>query len=70
MEELKELYQQVILDHNKNPRNFGELPTCNRHAEGHNPLCGDQIEVFILVAKSKTFGSKVRAVPFRKRLLR
>jgi len=49
MEELKELYQQVILDHNKNPRNFGELPTCNRHAEGHNPLCGDQIEGFILV---------------------
>lgn len=47
MNELQELYQQVILDHNKNPRNFGELPQCNHHAHGHNPLCGDQIEVFI-----------------------
>ncbi len=49
MNELQELYQQVILDHNKNPRNFGELPQCNHHAHGHNPLCGDQIEVFISV---------------------
>ncbi|HNC45334.1 MAG TPA: iron-sulfur cluster assembly scaffold protein, partial [Acidobacteriota bacterium] len=42
-----ELYQQVILDHNKNPRNFKALenPTCM--CEGHNPLCGDQITVFI-----------------------
>lgn len=44
--ELKDLYQQVILDHNKNPRNFGELPTHNHHAKGHNPLCGDHFEVF------------------------
>ena len=45
MNELRELYQQVILDHNKNPRNFGilELPTLK--AVGHNPLCGDHIEV-------------------------
>lgn len=49
MNELQELYQQVILDHNKNPRNFGEIHNCNHHASGHNPLCGDQIEVFLVV---------------------
>ena len=49
MNELQELYQQVILDHNKNPRNFGEMCNCNHHAEGHNPLCGDQIEIFLEV---------------------
>lgn len=53
MNELQELYQQVILDHNKNPRNFGVLNQCNHHAEGHNPLCGDQIEVFIQIENDK-----------------
>lgn len=43
--ELNDLYQQVILDHNKNPRNFGILDGFTHHAEGHNPLCGDQIDV-------------------------
>lgn len=47
MNELRELYQQVILDHNKNPRNFGELKQCTNYAAGHNPLCGDQIDVFV-----------------------
>lgn len=47
MNELNELYQQVILDHNKNPRNFGVLQQHNHSAEGHNPLCGDQIEIYI-----------------------
>jgi len=45
--ELSELYQEVILDHNKNPRNFGELEKYNYYAAGHNPLCGDSIELFI-----------------------
>ena len=45
--ELSELYQEVILDHNKNPRNFGELEHYNHYACGHNPLCGDDIELFI-----------------------
>lgn len=53
MNEIQELYQQVILDHNKNPRNFGELPSCTHQAEGHNPLCGDQIDVFIDVEDDK-----------------
>ncbi len=47
--ELDELYKQVILDHNKNPRNFGELAHANCHAEGHNPLCGDEIDLKLIV---------------------
>ncbi len=45
MSDLLALYQEVILDHNKQPRNFGELPGCDHHAEGHNPLCGDQLTI-------------------------
>jgi len=47
MSELSELYQQVILDHNKKPRNFHKLETANRRAEGYNPLCGDQLNVYL-----------------------
>jgi nitrogen fixation protein NifU and related proteins len=45
MSDLTDLYQEVILDHHKRPRNFGPLPGANRHAEGHNPLCGDRLTV-------------------------
>jgi nitrogen fixation NifU-like protein len=45
MSELRELYQTVILDHNKKPRNFGVLDDANRSADGHNPLCGDKIHL-------------------------
>ena len=41
MNELQELYREVILDHNRHPRNFGELDDANRIVEGVNPLCGD-----------------------------
>jgi nitrogen fixation NifU-like protein len=47
MSELSELYQQVILDHNKKPRNFHKLENANRRAEGYNPLCGDQLNVYL-----------------------
>jgi nitrogen fixation NifU-like protein len=47
MSELSELYQQVILDHNKKPRNFHKLERANRSAEGYNPLCGDQLTVYM-----------------------
>ena len=47
MSELSELYQQVILDHNKKPRNFRKLENANHSAEGHNPLCGDQLTVYL-----------------------
>ena len=50
MSELSELYQQVILDHNKKPRNFRKLENANHTAEGYNPLCGDQLTIYLNVA--------------------
>jgi nitrogen fixation NifU-like protein len=47
MSELDDLYQEVILDHNKSPRNFRTMPDANRKAEGYNPLCGDQVTVYV-----------------------
>jgi nitrogen fixation NifU-like protein len=47
MSELRELYQQVILDHNKNPRNFRELPRASHKVEGYNPLCGDHYTIYL-----------------------
>ncbi len=51
--ELKELYQQVILDHNKNPRNFRKIENANHFAEGYNPLCGDKINIYAEVEEGK-----------------
>ena len=47
MSDLTDLYQQVILDHNRRPRNRGKLPTANRVARGENPTCGDQCSVYV-----------------------
>jgi nitrogen fixation NifU-like protein len=47
MSELSDLYQEVILDHNKNPRNFREMPEADQYADGKNPLCGDALRVYI-----------------------
>ena len=49
MADMRELYQQVILEHNKKPRNFGKLEPCTHHADGHNPLCGDQLRLTVQV---------------------
>jgi nitrogen fixation NifU-like protein len=49
MEDLNDLYQDVILDHNRKPRNFGKLPAANRTASGENPLCGDRVKVYLAV---------------------
>jgi len=49
MSDLRELYQSVILDHNKRPRNFREPEGCNRRAQGLNPLCGDKVTVYLVV---------------------
>jgi nitrogen fixation NifU-like protein len=49
MDEMRELYQEVILDHFKHPRNFKKLETANRSSEGYNPLCGDRITVYLLL---------------------
>ena len=46
---LRELYQEVIFDHNRQPRNFHEMPEADHHADGHNPLCGDQLTVYLRI---------------------
>jgi len=45
--ELKDLYRDVILDHNRQPRNFGQLAEATAQAEGHNPLCGDRLSLYL-----------------------
>lgn len=47
MNDLRDLYQEVILDHNKRPRNFGSLPDPKQEADGYNPLCGDKVHVYL-----------------------
>lgn len=49
MQDLKELYQEVILDHNKNPRNFGTMSNPSCEAKGHNPLCGDKLKLYLKI---------------------
>jgi len=49
VDELRELYQQLILDHNKNPRNFKVMADHSDKADGHNPLCGDKLQLFIKI---------------------
>lgn len=49
MPDLRELYQEVIFDHNKKPHNYRKLENANHQADGHNPLCGDQITVYLNV---------------------
>ena len=59
MSDLRELYQQVILDHNKNPRNFREMSDATSRVEGYNPLCGDHYTVFL-----KVDGDTIQEVSF------
>ena len=60
MSDLDDLYQEVILDHNRRPRNFRELPTATRRIEGHNPLCGDRLTLFL-----ELDGDLVRDIAFQ-----
>ena len=60
MSDLRELYQQVIIDHSRSPRNFKQLEEASHSAEGYNPLCGDQITVYVLVD-----GEVVKDVSFK-----
>ena len=57
---LKELYQEIILDHGKNPRNLRKTDNFNKDAKGHNPLCGDKVHVYLKLDESK----KVEDVSF------
>ena len=59
MSDLRELYQQVILDHNKNPRNFHEMADATSRVDGYNPLCGDHYTIFL-----KTDGEQIAEVSF------
>jgi len=57
--DLKELYRDVIIDHNRRPRNFGRLEHPDAHAEGFNPLCGDRLDVYLTLD-----GDRIRDVRF------
>jgi nitrogen fixation NifU-like protein len=60
MSDLRELYQDVILEHSKTPRNYRELPAANHKAEGFNPLCGDRFTVYVTLD-----GDAIRDVSFQ-----
>ena len=49
MSDMRDLYQEFILDHHKKPRNYGHLDDANRESEGYNPLCGDRITIYLMV---------------------
>jgi nitrogen fixation NifU-like protein len=58
--DLKDLYRDVIVDHNRNPRNFGKLEPADAHADGHNPLCGDRLSLYVNLD-----GERLREVKFQ-----
>jgi len=58
--DLKDLYRDVIVDHNRNPRNFRAMPDADAHAEGFNPLCGDRLTLYV-----KLDGDTIRDVAFQ-----
>lgn len=60
MQDLTDLYQSVILDHNRRPRNYSVLPTANRVGSGNNPMCGDQVTVYV-----KLDGDKISEISFQ-----
>lgn len=60
MHDLTDLYQSVILDHNRRPRNYSVLPTANRVGSGNNPMCGDQITVYV-----KLEGNRIADISFQ-----
>ncbi len=60
MSDLRELYQEIILDHNRHPRNFRKLENANRLAEGYNPLCGDRVSVFLQIE-----GDRIQGISFQ-----
>jgi len=60
MSELSDLYQEVILDHSRHPHNFRVMPAADRQAEGYNPLCGDQVTVYL-----KFDGNRITELSFQ-----
>lgn len=62
MSELRDLYQEMVLEHARSPRNHREMPPPCRHAAGHNPLCGDKLDVFV---KLDAAGQRIEDLSFR-----
>src|ERR1035437_6016797 len=60
MSELSDLYQEVILDHSRHPHNYRAMTDATRHAEGYNPLCGDQLTLYV-----KLDGDKIQDISFQ-----
>ncbi len=67
MSEFDQMYREVILDHYKNPRGHGALDPHDAHAEGQNPLCGDEVEIYVRFAED---GETIDRVGFRARAAR
>ncbi len=62
MSDLRDLYQQVILDHYRSPRNFGALDPASASAEGYNPICGDQVKVYLRIVDGRVDGVSFEGV--------
>jgi len=58
MSDIRELYQQVIIDHGRHPRNFGQLAQATHQHLGHNPLCGDQLTLYLIIADQRIIDIK------------
>ena len=65
MSDLTDLYQEVILDHNRRPRNFRVLEKPSHHAEGYNPLCGDRLDLFAVGRSGSHRGRRVSGLGLR-----
>ena len=63
--DLRELYQEVILDHNRRPRNFRAIAGADRHAEGYNPLCGDRLTLYLKVEDGRDQGRQLPGIGMR-----
>jgi nitrogen fixation NifU-like protein len=59
-----DLYQEIILDHNRHPRNFGALPEPDRKVEGYNPLCGDRVTVFLKLGRPEGGAERIEDIAF------
>ncbi len=60
MSELADLYQRVVIEHNRSPRHYNKLDPCTHHATGYNPLCGDEVELYL-----RMDGNRVREAGFQ-----
>ena len=62
MSELNEIYQELIIDHNRRPRNFGKMDSYTNYSKGYNPLCGDEVEFYLEITNDKI--DKIQSVSY------